>query len=196
MISGTQVLARLSDNVRQDDINRRGLLVDRLRQVSAKLDDIDRKIARCQSFAQDIYTGTVNVPGCVWQALRDNGARFDKLQELRSKTEANRLSLVALMEAGRFVQPTTRSTSRVIKSDLERKQGKVYSQYELSGREGKRFLVDTGMKQAPSQVGKPVKKWTDTRSNVRVLEKGKPYDPRPIRDQDGEFTIPYPPVKK
>ncbi len=52
------------------------------------------------------------------------------------------------------------------------------------------------MKQAPSRVGKPVKKWTDTRSNVRALIKDKPSDPRPSRDADGDFTIPYPPVKK
>jgi hypothetical protein len=107
MISGTQVLARLSDNVRQDDINRRGLLVDRLKQVSAKLDDVQRKIAKGKVHLQGLY----------------------------SRLESERLSLVALMQAGRFVQPTTRSVSSRLKSDLERKQGKVYSQYELAGRD-------------------------------------------------------------
>ncbi len=99
-VSGTQILARMSDNVRQDDLNRRGLLVDRLKQVSAKMDDVQRKIAKGKVHLSDLY----------------------------SRLEGERLSLVALMQAGRFVQPTTRSVSRVIKSDLERKQGKMYSQ--------------------------------------------------------------------
>lgn len=167
MISGTQILTRMSDTVSQDDINRRGLLADRLRQVSAKLNDIDRKISKGKSH----------------------------LVALRDKVEADRLSLVALMQQGRYTQPMTRSVSAHPKSRLEKMQGRVYSQSELAGREGKRFLSDSGMRQAPSQEGKPVKRWTNTVSNLKVLEKAKPFDPRPRPDHDGEFTIPYPPVK-
>lgn len=115
LVSGTQILARLSDNVRQDDLNRHGLLVDRLKQVSAKLDDIDRKI--CQAFLQ----------------FKEH--KLPSLEALRSRVETDRQSIIALMQAGRFVQPTTRSVSRTFKSDLERRQGKAYSQYELAGRD-------------------------------------------------------------
>ncbi len=165
MISGTQVLARMSDNVRQDDLNRHGLLVDRLKQVSAKIDDVQRKICK----------GKLH------------------LNELHTRLEAERLSLIELMRQGRFVQPTTRSVSRVIKSDLERRQGRVYSQTELAGREGKRFLVDTGMRQSPSREGKPVKKWTDIVNRPDTLEKAKPFDPRPEREavRVSTYALPY-----